>query len=65
MSTPGGWADVYVDGARQGRTPIRIDVPVGRHQVELRIFGRRAESRSVDVREGVVSRLVLPVADQE
>ena len=60
VSTPGGWADVYVNGARQGRTPLRIDVASGQHTVELRLFGRSAARRTVRVKDGAVVRLVVP-----
>ena len=63
VSTPGGWADIYVDGARQGRTPIRIEIPSGRRKVELRMFGQRSEVRAIDVKPNATMRLVVPVAE--
>lgn len=39
-STPAG-AEVYVDGARAGTTPLRLDIEAGRHDVELRFRGQR------------------------
>ena len=37
--TPGGWADVFVDGARVGRSPGRFQLPPGRQTIVLRPFG--------------------------
>ncbi len=39
VDTPGGWADVYVDGRRVGRTPLRTQLPSGSARVELRPYG--------------------------
>lgn len=39
VRTPGGWADVYVDGSRVGRTPLELELPAGRVRVELRPYG--------------------------
>lgn len=38
-STPGG-AEVVVDGTRAGATPLRLDLPAGRHQLEFRLKGQ-------------------------
>lgn len=41
VATPGGWADVYIDGVRSGstRTEFRQELPAGRVRIELRPFG--------------------------
>ena len=61
LATPGGWADVYYQGAKLGRTPTRIRLPAGRRALVIKPFGRSAMRRSVRVREGQVTRLVVPV----
>ena len=66
VSTPGGWADVYVDGQHKGRTPLQISIPFGRRQVEIRPFGRRSATgvqprRTVVVNGAGISRLVVPI----
>ena len=38
VTTPGGWADVYADGRRIGRTPLTTSLPTGRVSLELRPF---------------------------
>jgi serine/threonine protein kinase len=38
VTTPGGWADVYADGRRIGRTPLTTSLPAGRVSLELRPF---------------------------
>ena len=61
VTTPGGWADVYVGGRRRGRSTLRIRVPAGRRRVSLRPFGRGSVSKTVQVRSRQVTRLVVPV----
>lgn len=43
-----GWADVYIEGQKKGRTPLSVKLPAGRHQIVLRPFGNGAP-RVVDV----------------
>jgi eukaryotic-like serine/threonine-protein kinase len=58
--TPPGWSEVFVDGARVGRTPMEARLPVGRHSVRLLPFGNEpAITRSIDVSEGSPTRLVV------
>jgi len=60
--TPGGWADVFVDGTRRGRTPTQLTLPAGRHVVELRPFGELpARRRVVQIRTGQTLRLPVPL----
>ncbi len=62
VTTPGGRAEIYVDGERVGTSPMRVSLPVGRRTLELRPSGGRARvRRTVDVREGSVARLVVPI----
>ena len=60
-SSPQG-AEVYVDGALRGRTPLALRLPEGRYQVELRLPGYAPYRVEVRVREGeraqVFARLV-------
>ncbi|MFK7985996.1 MAG: serine/threonine protein kinase [Sandaracinaceae bacterium] len=58
----GGWADIYVGGQPQGRTPRRLVLPVGRQLLELRPFGgtERIRRRVVIRREGT-ARLSVPL----
>jgi serine/threonine-protein kinase len=60
--TPGGWADVVVDGRVVGRTPRRITLPAGTRTLELRPFGRMPGDRiEVVVEPGGTARVVRPV----
>lgn len=42
------WGDVVVDGSPEGRSPVNIHVPAGRHQITVR-SGERSASRAVVV----------------
>lgn len=64
VTTDGGWAEVLVDGEAEGSTragALRVELPPGRHTVELRPFGLRAPgpglSRSVDIEAGATRRV--------
>ena len=58
--TPGGWADIYVDGRRVGRTPDTIRLPAGRHVLILRPSGRLPARRAiVNVPAGGSTRAVV------
>src|SRR3989441_904509 len=48
------WAEVYVDGARQGVSPPLRSIPIkpGRHRVELRNSSFPSHFETVDVRSG-------------
>jgi hypothetical protein len=39
FKTPGGVADVYVDGVKAGATPVSVDLSPGKHAFELRAKG--------------------------
>ncbi|MGC8904047.1 PEGA domain-containing protein [Thermus sp.] len=55
-STPSG-AEVYVEGALRGRTPLNLALPEGRYQVELRLSGYQPYQAVVQVRRGETARL--------
>lgn len=62
VATPGGWAEVSRGSRRLGQTPLRAKLPVGRHVLTLRPFGK-GPARSVPVvvtRDGV-ERVVVPL----
>jgi serine/threonine-protein kinase len=62
ITTLGGWADIYVRGRQLGRTPRQIDLPPGRHVIELRPFGRTPAQRvRVTVQSGGRHRVRVPV----
>lgn len=39
FKTPGGVADVYVDGAKVGVTPLILPLPAGKHSFEFKVDG--------------------------
>ncbi|MGE0788743.1 MAG: serine/threonine-protein kinase [Sandaracinaceae bacterium] len=53
VSTPGGWADVYFEGRRLGRTPLSVTLPVGSGQLELRPYGLPPPAGSTSLRRHV------------
>ncbi len=55
-STPSG-AEVYVEGALRGRTPLSLNLPEGRYGVELRLAGYETYRATVQVRRGETTRL--------
>ncbi|MFN4232535.1 PEGA domain-containing protein [Thermus sp.] len=55
-SSPSG-AEVYVDGALRGRTPLSLTLPEGRYAVELRLPGYEPYRATVQVRRGETTRL--------
>jgi serine/threonine-protein kinase len=63
VTTPGGWAEVRVDGKSYGRTPATLDLEAGPYQVELYPYGNDAKKvLDVNVREGrqVVLSVTIP-----
>jgi len=56
-STPQG-AEVYINGAYQGRTPLRLSLNDGTYEVELRLPGYETYKARVRVRAGQTSRVV-------
>jgi len=62
LITTGGWADVFENGTRLGRTPVQLRLPGGRHSLELRPFGQVPAVRArVDVPAGGSTRTVVPL----
>ncbi|MFD3006128.1 PEGA domain-containing protein [Thermus tengchongensis] len=55
-SSPSG-AEVYVEGALRGRTPLSLSLPEGRYAVELRLSGYETYRATVQVRRGETTRL--------
>ncbi|TBH20773.1 PEGA domain-containing protein [Thermus thermamylovorans] len=55
-SNPAG-AEVYLDGALRGRTPLSLSLPEGRYGVELRLPGHEPYRAQVQVRRGETTRL--------
>lgn len=46
------WAQVSIDGVPRGRTPLLLDLPVGRYQLRVERAGFRTEQREVKVASG-------------
>lgn len=46
------WAQVSIDGVPKGRTPILLEVPIGRHQVRVERPGFKPQEREVRVALG-------------
>ena len=64
ITTHGGepyWAQVSVDGVPRGRTPLLLDLPLGRYQLLIERSGFRSLSREIRVASGraVVVKLEL------
>ncbi|MFO0683172.1 MAG: serine/threonine-protein kinase [Sandaracinus sp.] len=58
--TPPGWAEIFVRGARVGRSPTAITLPAGTTTVRLVPYGTGAPiERSVTVEPGGTTRLVV------
>ena len=55
------WAQVSIDGVPRGRTPLLLDLPVGKYQVLIERSGFRSLSREIRVASGrsVVVKLEL------
>lgn len=60
-SAPAG-AEVWVDGRRAGLTPFAGELTAGRHRVEVRKPGHRAELRTVEIDAGGDERLRVDLA---
>jgi len=62
-SKPPG-AEVYVDGNPRGFTPLRVELPSGKHLVRVGLPGLgRWQAAEVDVKDGVEHRLEANVAE--
>ncbi|MEM9188234.1 MAG: protein kinase [Myxococcota bacterium] len=49
ITTPGGWGEVRIDGRPYGRTPLRVDLPAGRHTITIRPPGGSTIRRVIRV----------------
>jgi serine/threonine-protein kinase len=58
VTTPGGWAEISVDGQARGRTPARLSLTRGRHRLVLRPFGASAPIHRI-IRVPEDSRVVV------
>ena len=59
-----GWAMVYLGARLLGRTPIRTELPVGRHRLRILPYGREpADYQSIDVEPAFEVSLRISVAD--
>jgi serine/threonine-protein kinase len=62
VSTPGGWAEVYVGSKKLGTTPGRFELPVGTHVLRLRPFGKQPEqTRRIEVTRDQAVKLKVPL----
>lgn len=53
ITVPGGWAEVYIGGKKEGDTPLDLKLPEGLYEVELRLNGGpRIKTAQVEVRAG-------------
>lgn len=58
--TPPGWAEIYVEGRRVGRSPTELTLSAGRHTVRIVPYGDGAPiERSVTVEADGSARLVV------
>jgi hypothetical protein len=46
------WAQVSIDGVPRGRTPLLLDLPVGKYQLRVERAGFRTELREIMVASG-------------
>jgi len=51
------WAAVSVDGVRKGNTPLRLDLPPGKHRIHFERVGFKSVSKQVKVASGRSSML--------
>ena len=64
VATPGGWADVIIAGRHHGRTPLQLELPEGRRTLILKPFGKGSVRRTVTIRHGRLTRVVVPVGER-
>ncbi|HJL15660.1 MAG TPA: serine/threonine-protein kinase [Sandaracinaceae bacterium LLY-WYZ-13_1] len=62
LETASGWAIVYANGRRLGRTPVRTELPAGRYRLRLLPYGEEPASQlPVHIEAGVENRLEIDV----
>ncbi len=59
-SAPAG-AQVFVDGAFQGKTPLRLSLSIGKHEVRLSLAQYLEWEAQVDINEGKHESLAIPL----
>ena len=64
VATPGGWADVIIAGRHHGRTPLQLELAEGRRTLVLKPFGKGSIRRTITIRNGKLTRVVVPVGDK-
>ena len=58
--TPPGWAEIFADGQRVGRSPAELRLSSGSHRIRLLPYGEEpAINRTVEVEAGATARLVV------
>ncbi|MFK7991150.1 MAG: protein kinase [Sandaracinaceae bacterium] len=59
-----GWAAVFRGSRNLGRTPVRVDLPPGRHMLRILPFGEEpSENLSVQVHAGIDQTISLNIAE--
>ncbi len=56
-SPPG--AEIIVDGAKQGVSPLLFEAEPGRHKLIAQLAGHGAQTKTVTIREGRIKRVIL------
>ncbi len=51
------WAAVSVDGVRKGNTPLRLDLPAGKHRIHFERVGFKSVNKQVKIASGRSSML--------
>ncbi len=60
VGVAGGWGTITVDGRPMGQAPRALELPAGRHVIEVMPFGEGPARREVvDVRPGGTHRIVI------
>ncbi len=55
----GGWAEIWLGGRLLGTTPLRKELEVGSHELEVRFFGASPRKMPVVIRAGESTKLRL------
>jgi hypothetical protein len=66
IRTTHGWATVQHDGRDLGRTPLRVQLPVGEQHLTLRPNGEGpGRTITIDVEWGSLTQVTVPIAEEE